>query len=666
MTASMDAAFRTAMSFRFYRTLFRNEDGSPIMFYSDYQSESLRQIIERGGGYIVGERNKCRYALCEKKTDDRLSQGFLSVQFVLDCVKKNRLLDESRYRQSLRSSQNGESSCQSQKSSRRVVEEPDAFDLSSFKADSLPLHTGKRSLYSGRIKYTDAEDLKMIRYIVDNKRYSEIGGNILWKNMEALRVTLHTHQSMKARFRNVILKQINAYDIPAVWKAKLTGDFHTKWRDGSLGQVGSAPTTVAAAEKDIEEEDEEVVILDVPSPKSQTEKSNQPSVVEDLIDDDLDQLIVSSALSQSTSTQPQSSFAKPSSSSVPRKETPAQSCSSTMQPQSSKRTYCPVVQSQSSNQACKTSSQNQPQPPTQTHSTAASRETRSSSSQRQSPTQTRSTSGQPQSPTQKRLTSGQPQSPRLTRSTSGQPQSPRLTHSTSSQPQSPAQTHSTSGQPQSPRQTRSTSDQQQSSSSNQQQDPTVFRQCKKVQEKSGQAHNTQGGSDSPDTDNILQVEDKESLPSCSGLSSSARRKKKSSWSNSSSCSEMSCPAARGEKNPQFSNEGSDSESDGYDAEDEVRPNKVKGRSKRKGSRRDTRHEPVEKQLKVSGPSSKSSEAASQQRESSEEGGTENKERLHRRLMFLCRKFHLTLSEACMLLLEFDGNFQAAVASFYPS
>ncbi|XP_059176395.1 uncharacterized protein LOC131956058 isoform X2 [Physella acuta] len=77
----------------------------------------------------------------------------------------------------------------------------------------------------GRKKYSVDDDFKIIKYLINHGRYSETGGNTIWKFMQAVQVTDHTSQSMKARFKKIILPNIESYDIPAQWKAKLTGNY---------------------------------------------------------------------------------------------------------------------------------------------------------------------------------------------------------------------------------------------------------------------------------------------------------------------------------------------------------------------------------------------------------------------------------------------------------
>ena len=62
--------------------------------------------------------------------------------------------------------------------------------------------------------YTKQEDLKIIRFIWDNKRFADVKGNEVWKVMEERNVVDgRTWQSLKERYRKNILKNIKNYSL---------------------------------------------------------------------------------------------------------------------------------------------------------------------------------------------------------------------------------------------------------------------------------------------------------------------------------------------------------------------------------------------------------------------------------------------------------------------
>ena len=62
--------------------------------------------------------------------------------------------------------------------------------------------------------YSTEEDLKIISFIVENRRYLDVGGNELWKIMEERTIVEgRSWQSMKERYRKVISPKINQYKL---------------------------------------------------------------------------------------------------------------------------------------------------------------------------------------------------------------------------------------------------------------------------------------------------------------------------------------------------------------------------------------------------------------------------------------------------------------------
>ena len=65
-----------------------------------------------------------------------------------------------------------------------------------------------------RISYVRAEDLAILGFIADNKRYGDVGGVDMWKLMEQREVVVgRSWQSMKERFRKKILTNIKTYNL---------------------------------------------------------------------------------------------------------------------------------------------------------------------------------------------------------------------------------------------------------------------------------------------------------------------------------------------------------------------------------------------------------------------------------------------------------------------
>lgn len=65
-----------------------------------------------------------------------------------------------------------------------------------------------------RRPYSIAEDKKILGYILENKRFADTGGRAFWINLEESNVLNdRTWQSMKERFRKVLIKNIENYNL---------------------------------------------------------------------------------------------------------------------------------------------------------------------------------------------------------------------------------------------------------------------------------------------------------------------------------------------------------------------------------------------------------------------------------------------------------------------
>ena len=90
------------------------------------------------------------------------------------------------------------------------------MSVSESKSDDVSLVAKKQSVV--RRSYSKEEDVKILNFIIKNKRFSDIRGNELWKVIEARHLLEdRSWQSMKERFRKIILPKISQYDLdPAI------------------------------------------------------------------------------------------------------------------------------------------------------------------------------------------------------------------------------------------------------------------------------------------------------------------------------------------------------------------------------------------------------------------------------------------------------------------
>ena len=90
------------------------------------------------------------------------------------------------------------------------------MSVSESKSDDVSLVAKKQGVI--RRSYSKEEDVKILNFIIKNKRFSDIRGNELWKVIEARHLLEdRSWQSMKERFRKIILPKISQYDLdPAI------------------------------------------------------------------------------------------------------------------------------------------------------------------------------------------------------------------------------------------------------------------------------------------------------------------------------------------------------------------------------------------------------------------------------------------------------------------
>ncbi|GAB1608377.1 uncharacterized protein LOC115214083, partial [Argonauta hians] len=103
---------------------------------------------------------------------------------------------------------------------RRIVEvEETVSDISGGSAQSLNISStsGTKSKKKKRHKFSTAEDIRMLKYIMEENRYNELKGIALWKDMQMLEITTHTSQSMKFRFLKTVVPNLHKYNINKDW-----------------------------------------------------------------------------------------------------------------------------------------------------------------------------------------------------------------------------------------------------------------------------------------------------------------------------------------------------------------------------------------------------------------------------------------------------------------
>ncbi|XP_059119945.1 telomeric repeat-binding factor 2-interacting protein 1 [Peromyscus eremicus] len=174
-------------------TLFVRGDGSAMSFYvrPSPAKRRLSTLILHGGGTVCRVQEPGAVLLAQPgEALAEASGDFISTQYILDCVERNERLDLEAYRLGL--------------TEQAADTKPGASTEGSTELEPQPL--------TGRIAYTDADDVAILTYVKENARSpNSVTGNALWKAMEKSSLTQHSWQSLKDRYLKHLRGQEHKY-----------------------------------------------------------------------------------------------------------------------------------------------------------------------------------------------------------------------------------------------------------------------------------------------------------------------------------------------------------------------------------------------------------------------------------------------------------------------
>ncbi|XP_021367123.1 telomeric repeat-binding factor 2-interacting protein 1-like isoform X2 [Mizuhopecten yessoensis] len=191
------------------RFLFTDDNGEPLIFYMRpcAQKVTLKPLVEDGGGGMtVKVTRKCIKLAVE--ADQISSDDYISSKYIHDCVESNKLLAMDKYRLKPKK--------RSADLSVDEIDVPDDLSPASKiqRTEALPL---------GRSRYSLQDDLAILKHFEKNRELaSMINGLKIWKDMSSLKVTEHSAESMKDRFKKRILPIIDSYHVSSSVKFLLT------------------------------------------------------------------------------------------------------------------------------------------------------------------------------------------------------------------------------------------------------------------------------------------------------------------------------------------------------------------------------------------------------------------------------------------------------------
>ncbi|KAJ8409314.1 hypothetical protein AAFF_G00235120 [Aldrovandia affinis] len=162
------------------RVLFLSDSGEPMRFFMrpGPTKAQLQPIICAGGGVVCRVQEPGTILLSDledmAEVPASAAHRYVSAQYVRDCAEKNEQLEVEDYR---------------------------------FRGESERTRSAKRKREGsvGRVGYTAEEDAAILSYV--RGRAQEVRGNLVWQRMEREKVTSHSWQSMKDRYRKFLVKQ---------------------------------------------------------------------------------------------------------------------------------------------------------------------------------------------------------------------------------------------------------------------------------------------------------------------------------------------------------------------------------------------------------------------------------------------------------------------------
>ncbi|XP_073324596.1 telomeric repeat-binding factor 2-interacting protein 1 [Pagrus major] len=235
--------------------LFMDVDGEPMSFFlrPGPVKRKLQPLITAGGGLLCNIQQPGAILLIDPEErgsfTETTAHWYVSTQYIDDCVEKDeqlnledyRLNPEVAHRKSARINNNKESSS---------------------------------GLSVGRVSYTAEDDAAILTYVSNHK--TEIGGNRLWQEMEKQRVTTHSWQSMKYRYRvRLAKKQTEVVEAETTEEEAEAADGETKVEGNQETEVEKPSSADNAAfpqkpltESDLTQIDAQCIPAESTTPKS--------------------------------------------------------------------------------------------------------------------------------------------------------------------------------------------------------------------------------------------------------------------------------------------------------------------------------------------------------------------------------------------------------------
>ncbi|KAK9528811.1 hypothetical protein VZT92_012954 [Zoarces viviparus] len=228
--------------------LFMTMDGEPMSFYlrPGPVKSKLQPLITAGAGVLCNVQKPGAILLIEPEERGSIPETsahwFVSTQYILDCIEKDEQLNLEDYRLN-----------------------PEVVPKLK---NNTKISTG---LLGGRAAYTAEDDAAIVTYVSGHKK--RVGGNRLWQEMEKQRVTSHSWQSMKYRYRlQLAVRQPEGVEVATKEEDTEASEGETKVEGNQETDVQTTSSAEDSASPQTHSTDTDLTQIDVQSiPPESTE-----------------------------------------------------------------------------------------------------------------------------------------------------------------------------------------------------------------------------------------------------------------------------------------------------------------------------------------------------------------------------------------------------------
>ncbi|XP_041813975.1 telomeric repeat-binding factor 2-interacting protein 1 isoform X2 [Chelmon rostratus] len=237
--------------------LFMAVNGEPMSFFlrPGPVKRKLQPLITAGGGMLCSVQQPGAILLIDPDERGCLAEStahwYVSTQYIHDCIEKDEQLNLEDYRLN-----------------SEVVPRHSARLKNK---GSSPGHLG------GRVAYTTEDDAAILSYVREHK--ADTGGNRLWQEMEKQRVTSHSWQSMKHRYRaRLAKKQSEAVEVATTEQDAKAAEGDTKVEGNEETDVENPSRTEDAVSPQMHATESDLTQIDQAIPAEHTQPEAQTSI----------------------------------------------------------------------------------------------------------------------------------------------------------------------------------------------------------------------------------------------------------------------------------------------------------------------------------------------------------------------------------------------------